>query len=163
MFVVDASVWVASYRTQDQHHFESQQWIREVMTRGDTILGPAILLAEVAGALALLSGDTSGALATVENIRRFPTFELAVDSKELADLSARLLPNCGSGARTLYTLPSPSNEASRYSTTSNATGRVNGCGRLRRRARVHSRPGVIAGLNLPVAEARSNIIAKSWI
>ena len=90
MFVVDASVWVASYRTQDQHHFESQQWIREVMTRGDTILGPAILLAEVAGALARLSGDTVGALATVENIRRFPTFELAVDSKELADLSAQI-------------------------------------------------------------------------
>ena len=90
MFVVDSSVWVASYRTQDQHHFESQQWIREVMTRGDTILGPAILLAEVAGALARLSGDTVGALATVENIRRFPTFELAVDSKELADLSAQI-------------------------------------------------------------------------
>ena len=90
MFVVDASVWVASYRTQDQHHFESQQWIREVITSGDTILGPAILLAEVAGALARLSGDTSGALAPVENMRRFPKFELAVASKELADLSAQI-------------------------------------------------------------------------
>ena len=90
MFVVDASVWVANYHTQDRHHAESQLWLRDVIARGETILGPTILLAEVAGVISRLSGNTASALATIDAIAQMPEFELVVDTEDLAHLSAQV-------------------------------------------------------------------------
>ncbi len=90
MFVVDASVWVANYHAQDRHHVESQSWLRDTVTRGETIIGPAILLAEVAGVLARLSDDAAAPLAMIDSMLRMPEFELVVDTEDLALLSAQV-------------------------------------------------------------------------
>lgn len=90
MFVVDASVWIAGFWPEDRHHNESRSWLTEVISRGEKTLSPAVVLAEIAGPIARLSGDSARSLQIVEDIVRLPGFELAVVTEELAVASAQV-------------------------------------------------------------------------
>jgi len=54
--VVDASVWVSRLVPQDVHHFASRRYLEERAAAGDPLVAPALLLAEVAGAIARRTG-----------------------------------------------------------------------------------------------------------
>ncbi|MEX0781384.1 MAG: type II toxin-antitoxin system VapC family toxin [Dehalococcoidia bacterium] len=67
MSIVDASVVVAIFKTDDAHHTLARSWYRSAL-RGDLVV-PSILLAEVAGALARPTGDPEEARLAVQSIR----------------------------------------------------------------------------------------------
>jgi len=51
MYVVDASVWVCRFVPSDAHHSASREWLERVLRAGTPLMGPVILVAEVAGAV----------------------------------------------------------------------------------------------------------------
>ena len=56
MIVVDASVWVSRFVRRDVHHEASRQWLAEQVGSGAAFVGPALVLAEVAGAISRQTG-----------------------------------------------------------------------------------------------------------
>ena len=58
MYVIDASVWVSWFIPDDAHHALVRQWIDRALERESEIFAPGILLPEVAGALARITGDS---------------------------------------------------------------------------------------------------------
>ncbi len=57
MYVIDASVWVSWFMPDDAHHALARQWIDQALERKAEIFALGILLPEVAGALARVTGD----------------------------------------------------------------------------------------------------------
>ena len=51
MSVVDASVWVSVFLTQDVHHQAARRWLDDRLASGETIVSPVLLLSEVGGAI----------------------------------------------------------------------------------------------------------------
>jgi predicted nucleic acid-binding protein len=88
VYVVDASVWVSLLMPSDTNHPPSQLWMESVVERGEPIAGPAVVLAEVAGAIARRTGDGRRALKGNTLLRSFPNFRLASVGEELAKLGA---------------------------------------------------------------------------
>ena len=76
MNVVDASVWVSLFVGSDAHHFESRRWFEEGVGRGATVVAPAIVLAEIAGAVARRTGRCSDGDAAVRLATRVPGIRL---------------------------------------------------------------------------------------
>ena len=59
MIVTDASVWVSHLITQEVHHAVSRRWLTAVVHSRSIIAAPALLLAEVGGAVARRTGDAA--------------------------------------------------------------------------------------------------------
>jgi predicted nucleic acid-binding protein len=64
--VVDASVAVAYFRTDDSGHLRSRAWWLRMAEQGEELAAPSILLAEVGSALARVTDDDALAEAAVE-------------------------------------------------------------------------------------------------
>lgn len=81
MPVVDASVWVALFKSDEAGHAASRAWLREARERGETFVAPVIVLAEVAAALRRGLGDPALALRAMdllhagELVKSFPVTE----------------------------------------------------------------------------------------
>ena len=90
MFVVDASVWVSRFVVSDIHHGFSYQWLNRSLSAGEEIIGPALLLAELAGAVARVTGDTNLALGVISSLQQLPNSRLVPVDFELARISANL-------------------------------------------------------------------------
>lgn len=91
MPVVDASVCVALFNSDEPGHQASRAWLAESGEGDEPIVSPAILLAEVAAALGRGLGDKELAQRAVSFLRRdlllelFPVTEaLAVKASEIA-------------------------------------------------------------------------------
>ncbi|MFQ5419300.1 MAG: hypothetical protein ACE5EY_02940 [Anaerolineae bacterium] len=57
MIVTDASVWVSHLIAQEIHHSVSRRWLTASVHNNIVIAAPALLLAEVGGAIARRTGD----------------------------------------------------------------------------------------------------------
>ncbi len=57
MYVIDASVWVSRFLPEDIHHQLSARWTSHVVESRIPIYAPAVLLPEVAGAVARVIGS----------------------------------------------------------------------------------------------------------
>ena len=90
MFVVDASVWVSRFLPDDVHHEPSYYWLEGVVTRGSLVAAPALLLAEVAGAISRRTGRPGMAARAVELLEQLPNGRLVPVDAQLARLAARL-------------------------------------------------------------------------
>lgn len=90
MIVPDASVWVSHLTPQEVYHATSRRWFREVINAGRIIAAPALLLAEVAGAIARRTGDTELGDKAVAHILSTPNLRLVYTDRELSLLAARL-------------------------------------------------------------------------
>ena len=90
MYVVDASVWVSRFVPADVHHQPSYRWLEGVVTQGEVIVGPALLLAEVAGAVSRRTGRSQLAAQVLSLLQRLPNSRLVPVDAELAQLGARL-------------------------------------------------------------------------
>lgn len=55
--MIDASVWVAYFVRSDLHHRITREWMAGQMAEGAFLVGPGLVLAEVAGAIARLASD----------------------------------------------------------------------------------------------------------
>jgi predicted nucleic acid-binding protein len=55
--VVDASVWISSLSPGEVGHLPSRRWLTAHLGTGGQVIAPALLLVEVAGAVARRSGD----------------------------------------------------------------------------------------------------------
>lgn len=56
--VVDASVWVSSLMPGEVHHATSQRWLFAHLGAGGRVIGPSLVLVEIAAAITRQSGDT---------------------------------------------------------------------------------------------------------
>jgi predicted nucleic acid-binding protein len=88
--VVDASVWVARYLVADVHHAESVAWLTRQIGEVTFLVGPALLLPEVAAAIARRTGDATLAAAAIAHLRRFPLLRLEPLDEDLATHAAAL-------------------------------------------------------------------------
>jgi predicted nucleic acid-binding protein len=94
MIAVDASVWVSGLTPRDFFHETSRHWL-EVQLRQDVPLAiPVICLAEVAGAIARVTGNSANGEYAVDQILSHPNLRvLPVDQTlgiEAAQLAAQL-------------------------------------------------------------------------
>ncbi len=55
--VIDASVWVSYFVRSDVHHGVTRDWMTRQLADGADLVGPGLVLAEVAGAVARLAAD----------------------------------------------------------------------------------------------------------
>jgi predicted nucleic acid-binding protein len=90
MKVPDASVWVSHLVPQEANHAASRRWFREVVSSGTAIAAPAILLAEVAGAMVRRTGDAELGHKAARHILSTPNLRLVSIDEELAMLTAHL-------------------------------------------------------------------------
>jgi predicted nucleic acid-binding protein len=74
--VVDASVWVANYHVADPAHTQCADWLRAAIASGERLVAPSLVLAEVAAAIARLTGSPRTATQAIEHLSRLPGFEL---------------------------------------------------------------------------------------
>ena len=81
MWVVDASVYVASLSGTDRHHARAWSWFETAAGRGDRLLAPNLLAVELAASIRRLADD--------ETLARRAVSELLADQLvELAPLTA---------------------------------------------------------------------------
>lgn len=90
MRVVDASVWVSLLVPQDVHHAPSRDWLQQYTARGGVLVEPALLLAEVAGAIARRTGQPELGRRSVAQVLAFPTLRLAAVDRQLGQMAASL-------------------------------------------------------------------------
>lgn len=90
MIVTDASVWVSHLVAQDVHHVESRRWLTAVAQTRTPIAAPALLLAEVGGAIARRTGDSRLGQQAIQHILATPNLRLVHTDSALALLAAEL-------------------------------------------------------------------------
>ncbi len=88
MFVVDASVWVSALVAADVNHEPSRQWLLQAADAGKPVVAPALLLAEVAGAVARRTRIPALGLRAVGLVQRLPVSRIVPVDSELAQLGA---------------------------------------------------------------------------
>ena len=91
-FTIDASVFVNAFNPHERGHAESLRAITTIHERGDPIIVPALLIPEVASALARVSGASAAALEYARAIAALPHLSVialtAVTAHHAAELAA---------------------------------------------------------------------------
>lgn len=90
MIVTDASVWVSHLIAQEVHHAVSRRWLTAVVHSQTIIAAPALLLAEVGGAVARRTGDAALGHQAVQHILSTPNLRLVYTDAKLGLLAAEL-------------------------------------------------------------------------
>jgi predicted nucleic acid-binding protein len=90
---VDASVWVSLFVPQDVHHAASRRWLQHHVAKGGVLVEPAILLAEVAGAIARRTGQPDFGRRAVVQVLAFPALRLVSVDRQLGQAAAELAGN----------------------------------------------------------------------
>ena len=90
MIVTDASVWVSHLIAHEIHHAFSRRWLTAVVQSRTIIAAPALLLAEVGGAVARRTGDAALGHQAVQHILSTPNLRLVYTDAKLALLAAEL-------------------------------------------------------------------------
>jgi predicted nucleic acid-binding protein len=90
MIVTDASVWVSHLSDQESHHLMSRRWLSTLVQTKTVIIAPALLLAEVGGAVARRTGDSKLGNQAVNHILSTPNLRLVYTNSELAMSAAKL-------------------------------------------------------------------------
>jgi len=85
--VVDASVWVSYFLKEDVHHPISRPWLTNQLENG-IVVGPTILLGEVAGPVARETGDKALAHATHQKLMELPTLRIVPVDDRLGEAAA---------------------------------------------------------------------------
>jgi predicted nucleic acid-binding protein len=66
--VVDASVWVSSFRPEDVNHAASRFWAEQYNIKGGLLVAPMLLLIEVAAAISRRTGDPTLAKEAIKKL-----------------------------------------------------------------------------------------------
>lgn len=89
MFVVDASVWVARFRSVDVNHQASYQWLSQVLDSGLRVVAPTLLLPETTGPIAREASELA-ARRVLSVLSRLLTLRFVPLRHDLARLAAQL-------------------------------------------------------------------------
>lgn len=90
MIVSDASVWISHLIAQEIHHAASRKWLTTMVSNNNIIVAPALLLAEVGGAIARRTGDEKLGHQAVNHILSTPNLRLVYTDSNLGMAAARL-------------------------------------------------------------------------
>ena len=88
--VVDASVWVSRLVEGDVHHARCREWLDNQEVCGGLLVAPALMLAEVAGAISRRTRRPGLARQAVRGLQAIPQLRLVSVDPALADLAAAL-------------------------------------------------------------------------
>lgn len=88
--VVDASVWVSRLFNRDANHEASQRWLTEQVASGVPLVGPSLLLAEVAGAISRRYARPRLGWRAVQLLLRVPTLSLVATDDEVGTVAAEV-------------------------------------------------------------------------
>ena len=101
--VVDASAWVARLVPQDAFHPGVKTWMERQRSGGAILLSPALLLAEVGGAVSRRTGDAQLARRAIDSLEGLPDLRLVEMDQPLVQAAARLAAELGlRGADSFY-------------------------------------------------------------
>ena len=91
-YTVDASVFINAFNPHEDGHTESLQILTDIQHRGDPIIVPALILPEIASAVARASGDVAGAVRYAKATAALPQLSLVAltpaAAREAAELGA---------------------------------------------------------------------------
>jgi predicted nucleic acid-binding protein len=94
MSVVDASVWVSLLAADDVNHEATQRWFDQQIAAGADFVAPALVLVEIAGAMARRTGDALTGMRAAARVRSLPELDLVAltveDAEQAASIAARV-------------------------------------------------------------------------
>ncbi|MBI2207284.1 MAG: type II toxin-antitoxin system VapC family toxin [Candidatus Rokubacteria bacterium] len=90
MIVVDASVWVSRLFDADVNHEASRRWLVDQVANAVPLIGPALLLPEVAGAISRRSARPRLGRVAIAMLRRIPTLRLVSIDEQGAVIASEL-------------------------------------------------------------------------
>lgn len=90
MTVIDASVWVSRFLSEDKFHEASRLWLEKTAGAGLLLIAPTSMLAEVAGAIARRTGSSQLGYQIAQHIRQVPSLTLVTISAELGEFAAEV-------------------------------------------------------------------------
>jgi predicted nucleic acid-binding protein len=91
-YTVDASVFVNAFNPHEEGHTESLQILSAIQERGDPVIVPALLVPEIASAVARATDDSDGAIQYANATAALPHLTLVslttAVARQAADLAA---------------------------------------------------------------------------
>jgi predicted nucleic acid-binding protein len=103
LYVIDASVWVSRFIQDDVFYGPTREWFSQIRREAAGMAGPALLLAEFAGATARRTGDRGLARTALALLLTMPRLQLVSVDARLARLSSELAADLGlRGADAVY-------------------------------------------------------------
>lgn len=88
--IVDASVWVSYFIAEGVRHMETVTWLDEMLSSGQSIAVPTLVLPEVAGAVARRSSRPDLGLRVAQQIMEYPFVELVYPDRAITLLATRV-------------------------------------------------------------------------
>ena len=101
--VLDASVWISRLVSQDEFHAAVKSWMEEQREAGVQFISPALLLAEVGGAISRRTGEPRLGKKAITQLENLPGLRLVEMDNELVRQAAKLAAELGlRGADSMY-------------------------------------------------------------
>ena len=101
--VLDASVWISRLVSQDEFHAAVKSWMEEQREAGVQFISPALLLAEVGGAISRRTGEPVLAKRAITQLENLLGLRLVEMDNELVRQAAKLAAELGlRGADSVY-------------------------------------------------------------
>ena len=101
--VLDASVWVSCLVSKDEFHGTVKSWMEEQREAGVQFISPALLLAEVGGAISRRTGEPVLGKKAITQLENLPGLRLVEMDNELVRQAAKLAAELGlRGADSMY-------------------------------------------------------------
>jgi predicted nucleic acid-binding protein len=101
--VLDASVWVSRLISQDEFYASVKLWMEQQREAGVEFISPALLLAEVGGAISRRTGDPELGKRAIDQLGNLPGLRLVEMDNDLMHDAARLAAELGlRGADSVY-------------------------------------------------------------
>ena len=89
-YTIDASVFVNAFNPHEKGHAESLQLLATIQERGDPVIVPTLLIAEMASAVARASDDSVGAIQYANATAALPHLTLVPLTPAMARQAAQL-------------------------------------------------------------------------
>jgi predicted nucleic acid-binding protein len=101
--VLDASVWVSRLISQDEFHASVKLWMEQQREAGVEFISPALLLAEVGGAISRRTGNPEFGELAIDQLGNLPGLRLVEMDNDLMHDAAHLAARLGlRGADSVY-------------------------------------------------------------
>jgi predicted nucleic acid-binding protein len=85
--VVDASLWVSSFASDDVHYGTSRSWMEKYVANNGLFAAPSIVFIEVAAAISRRTGDSQLAKQVVRNLKQ----SRIISTLEIISLKSNLI------------------------------------------------------------------------
>ena len=90
MYTIDASVWINGFDQRELGYDYSKQLLESIRNKGNTIIIPNIVLAEVAGAISRTRKNPKQAIIFTQAMSKLPNVKLIHIDKQIARKASQL-------------------------------------------------------------------------